>query len=114
MCRIPSEPMSYKFQIKENELLTKLKVIRLAQLGDCSHKKVASIFGCHRNTVASLVRQFGVLPMADQLTLLSGTNLSLTEICRLMTPLAAKSCRPLSHPREPDTELAYGILWLFH
>ena len=114
MPRIPKEPMSYKSQIKENELLTKLKVIRLAQTSGHSHLKVASVFGCHRNTVASLVRQFSALPIADQLTLLSGTNLSLMEIDRLMSPLAAKSCRPLGHPREPDIELAYGVTWLFH
>jgi transposase len=114
MLRIPKEPMSYKSQIKENELLTKLKVIRMVQDGGHSHKKVASIFGCHRNTVARLVRQFVGLPLADQLILLSGTNLSLVEIDRLMAPLAAKSCRPLGHPREPDIELTYGVSWLFH
>lgn len=114
MPRIPKEPMSYKSQIKENELLTKLKVIRLAQTSGHSHAKVATIFGCHRNTILGLVRQFGTLPMADQLTLLSGTNLSLMEIDRLMAPLAAKSCRPLSHPKEPDIEFAYSIIWLFY
>lgn len=113
MCRIPSEPMSYKSQVKENELLAKLKVIRLAQVGDHSHQHVASVFACHRNTVGGLVRQFGALPMDTRLTLLSGTNLSLVEIDRLMAPLSAKSCRPLSHPLAPDIEMAYGILWLF-
>lgn len=113
MCRIPKEPMSYKSQIKENELLSKLKVIRLAQGGSHSHGKVAAIFGCHRNTVGSLIRQFGSLPMADQLTLLSDTNLSLMDINHLMAPLSARSCRPLNHPKQASDEMAYSILWLF-
>ena len=114
MCRIPNEPMTYKSQVRENELLTKLKVIRLASIGDHSHQKVASIFGCHRNTVGSLVRQFSSLPLVNQLTLLAGKNLSLDTISTLMSPLTAKSCRPLSHPKEPDIEKTYGILWLFN
>ena len=106
--------MSYKSGVKENELLTKLKVIRLAQTSGHSHAKVASVFGCHRNTVGDLVSRFVVLPLAHQLTLLSGTNLSLMEIDRLMSPLAAKSCRPLGHPKQPDELSAYSILWLFN
>ena len=106
--------MSYKSGVKESELLTKLKVVRLAQAGDHSYKKVASIFGCHRNTVASLVRQFGALPLADQLTLLSGSSLSLSEINRLMSPLRSKSSVPLSHPKQASDEVAYSILWLFY
>ena len=114
MPRIPKEPMSYKSQIKENELLTKLKIVRLAQATSHSHKKVASIFGCHRNTVTRLVHQFTSLPMADQLMLLSGTNLSLMELNYLMAPLAAKSCRPHGHPKQASDEEAYSVIWLFH
>lgn len=114
MCRIPSEPMSYKSQIKENELLTKLKVIRLAQVGGHSHQKVASTFGCHRNTVDNLVRQFGGLPLANQLTLLSGKNLSLSTINDLMSPILAKSSAPLGHPKQASDEEAYSVFWLFH
>ena len=114
MCRIPDEPMSYKFQIKENELLTKLKIIRLTQIGGHSHKKVASIFGCHRNTVASLVRQFVGLPLANQLTLLSGNNLSLNTVNNLLSPLLAKSSAPLGHPKQASDEEAYSVFWLFH
>jgi len=105
--------MSYKSQVKENELLTKLKIVRMAQVGCHSRTKVASIFGCHRNTVGNLIREFSALPLVNQLTLLSDTNLSLVGIARLMAPLSAKSCRPLSHPKEPDIELIYGVLWLF-
>lgn len=86
----------------------------MAQGGGHSHTKVASVFGCHRNTVGTLVAQFECLPMADQLTLLSGTNLALMEINRLMSPLAAKSCRPHGHPKQPDDLSAYSILWLFY
>lgn len=114
MLRIPKEPMSYKSQIKDNELLTKLKIIRLAQVGDHSHKKVASIFGYHRNTVTSLVRQFADLPLADQLTLLSGNNLSLNIINDLLSPMLAKSSAPLSRPKQASDEEAYSIIWLFY
>ncbi len=114
MPRIPKESMSYKSQIKENELLAKLKVIRLVQVGGYSRQKVASVFDCHRNTVNNLIDKFSIVPLADQLTLLSGKSLSLPTINELMLPLAAKSCRPLGHPKEPDIELIYGVLWLFH
>jgi len=112
MTRIPVEPMRYKLAIKENELLTKLKILRMTQVGNHSHKKTAHVFGCHRNTVTNLVNKLNLLPLANQLTLFSNTNLSLAEIKRLMSPMLASSTRPLSHPKEADIEKGYLVRWL--
>jgi len=52
------EAMTYKQQIKTNELITKLRIIKLVEKTNFSQLEVAKKFSCHRNTVGSLVRQF--------------------------------------------------------
>ena len=113
MTRIPNEPMSYKSLLKENELLTKLRIIRMTYSPRLTHSRIAKIFGCHRNTVRNLCLKFNCLPKDAQTSLLSDTNLTMEEITSLMAPLTHNSTRPHRHPREPDDLVKYSIIWLF-
>ena len=141
--QIPKEPMKYKSALfnQDVELLTKLRIIRLAKSG-ISQQKIAKAFGCHRNTVSNLVNRFeSLLSPAVQKKLLINKNnnvnndndnnnntnnnngdnnnqslssLSLDKINRLMSPLKRKSSKPHHHPKQPDIFFAYLIYWLHH
>lgn len=106
--------MSYKDQIKENELLTKLKIIRLTHSSRFTQKKVANIFSCHRNTVSTIYSKFKNLKKSIQQILLTESSLTLDEIDNYLTPLRNKSCRPHRHPKQPNILEDYSILWLFY
>lgn len=113
MPRIPVEPMSYKSLVRESELLTKLRLVRLSRSPGVTATKVATIFHCHRNTVANICTQFSKLPSNTQNILLL-QKLSLEQIEKLMTPLTHTSTRPHHHPRESDQLSIYSIVWLFN
>lgn len=104
----------YKDLVKENELLTKLKIIRLTNSPRFSKKEVAKIFNCHRNTVSSLCKKFKSLPENTQNILLKWENLNIEEIEFLLSSFKNKSSKPHSHPKQPSTLEDYSILWLFY
>lgn len=62
---LPLEPMSYKQQSKDNDLLTKWRVLREVIVNDRSHTAVAQKFSMHRNTVRVLVNNFETLIPAE-------------------------------------------------
>jgi len=47
---LTKEPMSYKQQIRINELITKLRIIRDVKLKSYTRTSVAAKFNMHRNT----------------------------------------------------------------
>jgi len=55
---LPKESMTYKKQIKTNELITKLRIIKLVEKARFSHSAAAEKFSCHRNTVSNIAGQF--------------------------------------------------------
>ena len=55
---LPQEPMSYKHQIKNDELITKLRVIRNVKLAKRTNIEVAKQFHCHRNTISNILNSF--------------------------------------------------------
>ena len=58
---LPLEAMSYKQQIsmgKEQELLTKLRIIRLVKRHGRKRVQAAEQFQCHRNTIGNILNQF--------------------------------------------------------
>jgi len=55
---LPKESMTYKKQIKTNELITKLRIIKLVEKARFSQSAIAEKFSCHRNTVRNIVGQF--------------------------------------------------------
>lgn len=95
---LPSEPMSYKKQRQEAELVTKLRIIKLVESG-YPQTQVAEKFHCHRNTVGNIVRAFRTLPEPVKKELLS-SPLPLARTKELMAPLKNGSTRPHSHPAQ--------------
>ena len=93
------EPMSYKEQIKTNELLTKLRVIR--DVNKYQNKlAVARKYHMHRNTINWLMHDFQKKIMDDhQKELLLYHSLSQEQIEKLLTPLKAVSKKPKSNFR---------------
>src|SRR3990167_10917252 len=55
------EPMSYKEQVKDNELIAKWRVIREVIVSGQPRTAVAKKFSMHRNTVGGLVNDFLLL-----------------------------------------------------
>ncbi|MEA3340070.1 MAG: hypothetical protein U9R15_08905 [Chloroflexota bacterium] len=106
--------MSYKQQIKENELLTKLKIVKLAYSPQFTNKKVANAFGCHRNTVSNIKTKFHKLNQTTQKILLTQNNLALEEIKDYLSPLKNKSPEPWRHPGQATPFQEGLILWLFY
>lgn len=116
MKSLPKEIMTYKQQIKTNELITKLRIIKLVEKTKFSQLKVAKKFSCHRNTVGNLIRQFRKRFDQDlKKQLLNGTNWELTKLQQRLQPLKNKSCRPYRHP-DQATELQEAAIasWLFY
>lgn len=111
---IPREPMSYKQQIKENELLTKLKIIKLVNLSELTNKEVADIFRCHRNTVSNIKTQFKKLNQVTQQILLTQNSLTLDEIRDYLLPIKNKPSKPWRHPKQATNFQEALILWLFY
>jgi len=110
------EAVIYKKQIKTNELITKLRIIKLVEKARFSQLEVARKFSCHRNTVGSLVHQFRERfdqNLKEQL--LNNTSWKLTELQEILRPLKNKSCKPHRHPNQA-TELqeAAIVSWLFY
>ncbi len=90
---IPKEAMVYKESKKSNELLTKLKVVRLVKLGRYTQQEVAHIFSCGRNTVGRIIRCFENCLSAEAQERLLKDSLLADEIEKLMSPMAGKSTK---------------------
>ena len=114
MQNIPKEPMSYKQYKQENELVTKLRIIRRVCSDAWTQGETASSFACHRNTVSTLVRTFfRSIPASDQQILLTQ---SLSEDCigKLMMPLHDLSTKPHHHPNTASPEQADRVAHIFN
>lgn len=92
------EAVSYKKQIKKQELLTKLRMIKLVK-GGFTRIEVARKFRCHRNTVGNIIREFERKIEKEDKQKLLHSSLSLKEANNLLSPLKNKKRAPLSHSR---------------
>ena len=113
---LPKEAMSYKQQIKNNELITKLRIIKLVEKTNFSHMEIAEKFSCHRNTILNIVGRFKERFDEDlKKRLLDDTGWNLAELQKALQPLKNKSRQPHRHPNQA-TELqeAAIVSWLFY
>lgn len=115
MTSLPVEAMSYKQQIKENELITKLRIIRLVKASGLSHKQVAAKFQCHRNTISNILRDFEKeFDQQAQNKLLFDSSWKLKELKKTLLPLKNKSRKPFRHPAQASEAQEAAIAeWLF-
>ena len=111
---VPIEPMKYKEQIKHDELLTKLRIVKLVLLNKYSRVKVARIFGCHRHTVETTVLEFQTkLDQSIQDKLINDNNWQIDDLKEALKPLLNKSRTPIRHKYQATEEQEGVILWLF-
>ena len=94
---VSNEPMSYKEHKRQDELVTKLRLIRRVKVDGWHQLDVASLFRCHLNTVGGLVRKFETLiePKLQQLLLVNSFTHS--ELKLLLEPLKDASTKPHNH-----------------
>ena len=70
--------MVYKEQIKETELVTKVRIIRAVKKENIPITQVAKAFSCHRNTIGNIINAFDkkISPQNQVVLLNSGTSLT--------------------------------------
>lgn len=108
--------MSYKQQIKENELITKIRIIRSVKKDHIPVVQVAKAFSAHRNTITNIIRIFEktVVEKDRKRLLESHASLSAEEVNFLYASLANKSRKPRSHKKSATSAQADSIVDLFN
>lgn len=115
MQNIPKEPMSYKQYKQNNELITKLRLIRRVLKDDWTQQATAVSFACHRNTVSHLVCTFSQqISVSDQQRLLDESSLSEDMIINLLSPIRDLSTKPHYHPKAATEEQAERVAAIFN
>lgn len=109
---ITKEIMAYKQQIKTNELITKVRIIRAVKKDRVSIVQAADAFSCHRNTVRNILDLFEVLSAEAKLRLLE-SSFTQEELVALYGSLLNKSRKPNSHKRSARPDQEEGIRKLF-
>lgn len=112
---ITKEAMSYKQQIKENELITKIRIIRSVKKDRIPIVQVANAFSCHRNTITNIIGVFEkTVAQKDQVRLLGlHASISQEELQSLYTVLLNKSRKPKKHKASATTIQEKEIVRLF-
>ena len=112
---IAKEVMSYKQQIKENELITKIRIIRSVQKDRIPITQVAKAFSCHRNTITNIIGMFekAVCDKDQQRLLAAHASLSREELKTVYAPMINKSRRPHSHKKSATQSQEQQIVALF-
>lgn len=107
--------MAYKQQIKENELITKIRIIRSVRKDRIPIIQVANAFSCHRNTITNILSIFeNTVTEKDRQRLLnSHASLSLEELATGYSALLNKSRKPHSHKKAATENQTQGIIKLF-
>jgi putative transposase len=112
---IAKEAMQYKEQIKQNELITKIRIIRYVLKEHLPVSQVAKSFSCHRNTVGNIVRSFAKnITEEDQVLLLQpATQCSQEELLQRYQNLLNQKRVPKTHKKSAYPEDEAAIVSLF-
>ena len=112
---LPPAVMSYKDLKKENELLTKLQIVKLFKIKKYSKTSIAKAYKCHRNTINNIIKSFDKnISLDEQETLLKQTN-KIETIRDIMKPLQSKSTKPISrHPKQATKEQELKVIEIFN
>lgn len=112
---IAKEAMAYKQQIKESELITKVRIIRAVKKDGIPVGQVAESFACHRNTVSNILHRFEQLIAVSDQQLLLEAHASITQeaLLGIYSSLLNKSRKPHSHKQSATKVQEQGIVDLF-
>lgn len=112
---IPNEMIVYKEQIKGQELITKIRIIRYVLKEHIPVVQVAKSFSCHRNTVSNIVHLFesNVLPVDQELLLSTGTSCSQDELVSRYENLLNHKRIPKTHKKSASKQDSEAVVSLF-
>lgn len=112
---VPKEAMKYKEQIKQNELITKIRIIRYVKKEHLPIGQVAKSFSMHRNTIGNIIKTFEkVIPPEDQLLLLQpGTQSTSEQLISRYRQLLNRKRVPKTHSRSASHTAEKAIVKLF-
>lgn len=107
--------MAYKEQIKENELITKIRIIRYVKRDHVPVGQVAKAFSCHRNTITNILTLFEKqINLGDQNVLLGNPGqVSLEILHTRYKGLLAQKRIPKTHKRKAPEALEGKIVDFF-
>jgi hypothetical protein len=107
--------MKYKEQIKQDELITKIRIIRYVKKEHMPINQIATAFSCHRNTIGNIIKSFDEkIPLENQgLLLRQGTRLTQEALLIHYGSLLNTSKRPKSNSRTADKKAEEKIKHLF-
>ena len=113
---LPLEPMSYKQQItkdRDQELITKLRIIKQVLGNKHCQIRVAIQFRCHRNTVGNIIRKFkNSFSKEEQSQLLKG-KWEKDQLIEKLQLVKNKSTRPHGNHRQMGQEEEKRLLKIF-
>lgn len=107
--------MSYKQQIKEAELVTKIRIIRSVKKDRIPIVQVTNAYSAHRNTITNIINIFQkTVSEENQERLLEAhASISQEEVDLLYATLLNKSRKPCSHKKSATKAEEDGIVDLF-
>src|SRR5437016_8711354 len=103
--------MAYKQQIRTNELITKVRIIRSVKKDRVPIVQAADAFSCHRN-VRNILTLFEALSEEDQVRLLE-SSFTQEALLTVYGSILNKSRRPLSHKKAATKNQEEQIKSLF-
>lgn len=109
---LTKEIMSYKQAKKQNEILTKIRIIRFVLKNKYKKQDIAKKFNCHRNTISNLVNKFNNLDKLIKDKLLNN-NLSCDQLIKYSEKLLDKPPIPKTNPFKASKEQEELIVKLF-
>ncbi len=112
---VPKEVMKYKEQIKTNELITKIRIIRYVKKEHVPIVEVASSFSMHRNTIGKMIKAFEetITPLDQSLLLCPGGQTSSVELIQRYQNILNKKRIPKTHKRSARPKSEKAIVTLF-
>ena len=112
---ITKEVMTYKQQIKKEELTTKIRIVRAVRKDRVPIVQVAKAYGCHRNTIRHILYLFETqVSRINQDELIAGIrSYTQAEISEKYKGVLNSSRRPKSNKRTASKEQEAYIVGLF-
>lgn len=112
---LPKEAIKYKEQIKDNELITKIRIIRYVKKEHLPIIEVAKSFSMHRNTIGKIIKAFEkTISSEDQALLLCpGIQTTLDELMKRYQNILNKKRLPKTHKRSASLKKEKAIVTLF-
>ncbi|MDP3987934.1 MAG: hypothetical protein Q8P80_02210 [Candidatus Levybacteria bacterium] len=112
---IAKEAMKYKEQIKTNELITKIRIIRYVKKEHIPIVEVANSFSMHRNTIGKIIKAFEktITPEDQYLLLCPGVQTSSEELIQRYQNILNKKRIPKTHKKSASAKSERAIVTLF-